>query len=132
MAEYKVNEVIDKLLEGTSSFLNTKTVVGQPVQCGETTIIPLVDIFFGVGGRNSAKEKKDMGCAAVGGKMTPSAVLVINKGSTKVINIKNQDAVNKLLDFVPDIVNRFTEPKAGSDEISNDQAIDIAFDKSEN
>ncbi len=45
----------------------------------------------------------------MGGKITPSAVLVINKNGTKLVNIKNQDAVTKILDMAPDIVNRFTK-----------------------
>ena len=38
----------------------------------------------------------------------PSAVLVIQNGNTKLVNIKNQDGVTKILDMVPDFVNRFT------------------------
>ena len=50
----------------------------------------------------------------MGGKMTPSAVLVIQNGTTKLVNIKNQDGLTKILDMVPDFVNRFT----GTDEES--------------
>ena len=32
--------------------------------------------------------------------MTPSAVIVIQDGKTKLVNIKNQDTVTKLLDMV--------------------------------
>ena len=39
--------------------------------------------------------------------MTPCAVLVIQNGSTKLVNIKNQDGLTKVLDMVPDFVNRF-------------------------
>ena len=39
----------------------------------------------------------------MGGKMTPSAVLVIKEGHTRIINIKNQDGLTKLIDLVPDI-----------------------------
>ena len=44
--------------------------------------------------------------------MTPSAVLVIKDGATKLVNIKNQDSMTKILDMVPDFVNKFT---SGSD-----------------
>ena len=42
------------------------------------------------------------------GKLTPSAVLVIQNGTTKLVNIKNQDGLTKVLDMVPDFVNKFT------------------------
>ena len=41
------------------------------------------------------------------GKMSPSAVLVIQNGTTKLVNIKNQDGLTKVLDMVPDFVDRF-------------------------
>ena len=63
--------------------------------------------------------------------MTPSAVLVIKDGAVKLVNIKNQDAVTKVLDMIPDIVDKFTKPKEKapktSDEISDAEVVDIAF-----
>ena len=57
--------------------------------------------------------------------MSPSAVLLIKNGSTKLVNIKNQDAVTKVLDLVPDIMNRFS---ANKEEImDDDDAVNIAF-----
>ena len=42
--------------------------------------------------------------------MTPSAVLVIKNGVTKLVNVKNQDTMTKILDMIPDIVDKFTKP----------------------
>ena len=44
----------------------------------------------------------------MGGKIMPSAGLVIQNGTTKLVNSKNQDGVTKILDMVPDFVNKFT------------------------
>ena len=52
----------------------------------------------------------------MGGKITPSAVLVIQNGTTKLVNIKNQDSVTKVLDMVPDFVDRFTSKKVKKSE----------------
>ena len=41
------------------------------------------------------------------------------------MNIKNQDTVTKVLDLIPDIVDRFTSPK--EEMIEDDKAVDIAF-----
>ena len=40
--------------------------------------------------------------------MSPSAVLVISNGTTKMVSVKNQDGLTKILDMVPDMVNKFT------------------------
>ncbi len=132
MSDYRMDEVVDKLLSGMSSFLSTKTVVGEPIQYGETLLIPLVDVSFGMAAGTGSGDKKASGSGGIGGKMSPSAVLVMHKGQARLVNIKNQDSMTKILDMVPDVVNRFMEPKAGSSELSNESAVDIAFDRSEN
>ena len=40
-------------------------------------------------------DKKEKGAGGVGGKMTPCAVLVIQNGHTRLVNIKNQDTITK-------------------------------------
>ena len=45
------------------------------------------------------------------------AVLVIQNGSTKLVNVKNQDGLTKILDMVPDFVDRFTAGKGTEEEI---------------
>ena len=52
--------------------------------------------------------KGDKGTGGVGGKITPSAVLVIKNGSSKLISVRDQDGLSRIIDMVPDIVNKFT------------------------
>ncbi len=106
------------------TFITTKTVVGDAVRFEDGTIIlPLVDVSFGVAAgafaadevaNNGSTEKKNNGGGGMGGKIQPSAVLVIKDGTTKLVNVKNQDGVTKILDMVPDVVERFT--KKGDDD----------------
>lgn len=125
MSENNFTGVVEALLKGMDTVLSTKTVVGEATQVGETIILPLVDVTFGVGAGASANDKKNGGGGGMGGKMTPSAVLVIKNGSTKLVNIKNQDAVTKVLDMIPDLVDKFTAPK---EEMPEDgEVVDIAF-----
>ncbi len=125
MAENNFTGVIESLMKGMNTVLSTKTVVGEATQIGDTIILPLVDVTFGVGAGASAADKKTGGAGGFSGKLTPSAVLVIKNGSTKLVNIKNQDTVTKVLDLIPDIVDRFTAPK--EELIDDDAAVDIAF-----
>ncbi len=124
--------VVEALLKGMDAVLSTKTVVGEATQVGDTIILPLVDVSFGVGagaGSNGQKNSAS-GVGGLGGKMTPSAVLVIKNGSTKLVNIKNQDTVTKILDMIPDIMEKFAKPKE-KDEMSDAQVVDIAFPENE-
>ena len=112
MADNSFNNTVESLFKGMDSFITTKTVVGDAVHIGDTIILPLVDVSFGVAAGAFSQEKKNNGAGGMGGKINPSAVLVIQNGVTKLVNIKNQDSMTKILDMVPDFVNKFT---SGSD-----------------
>lgn len=127
MAENNFAGVIEALMEGMDTVLATKTVVGEATQIGETIILPLVDVTFGVGAGANSADKKSGGAGGFTGKMTPSAVLVIKNGTTKLVNIKNQDTITKVLDMIPDIVEKFTTPKEKEEILDDDDAVDIAF-----
>lgn len=120
--------VVEALLKGMDTVLSTKTVVGEATKVGDTIILPLVDVSFGVaaGAGSNGQKNSASGAGGLGGKMTPSAVLVIKDGNTKLVNIKNQDAVTKVLDMVPDLVEKFTKPKQ-KEEMSDRDVVDIAF-----
>ena len=125
MAENNFTGVIESLMKGMNTVLSTKTVVGEATKIGDTIILPLVDVTFGVGAGATVGDKKNGGAGGFSGKLTPSAVLVIKNGSTQLVNIKNQDTVTKVLDMIPDIVDKFTAPK--EEMINDDDAVDIAF-----
>ena len=126
MAENKndFNETVASLFKGMDSFLSAKTVVGEAVHVNDTIILPLVDVSFGVGAGAFAGDKKNNAGGGMGGTMSPSAVLVIQNGATKLVNIKNQDTVTKILDMVPDVVDRITG-KFG--DVKMDDDIDEAI-----
>ncbi len=125
MADNSFNEVVSTMMKGMESFLSSKTVVGEPTQIGDTIIIPLVDVTFGVGAGASSQDKKNGGAGGMSGKMSPSAVLVIKNGQVRLVNIKNQDTINKIVDMVPDIIDRFKSKK--EDMPSDEEAISTAF-----
>lgn len=111
MAESSFNSVVNSLLNGMEGFLSSKTVVGEPVVVGDTILIPFVDVSFGVGAGTFRGDKKDNGAGGLTGKMTPTAVLVVQNNSTRVVSIKNQDTVTKIIDLVPEIMNKITAKK---------------------
>lgn len=102
---------VESLFKGMDSFISTKTVVGDAVTVGDTIILPLVDVSFGVGAGAFAGDKQQNAGGGMGAKISPSAILVISGGVTKLVNVKNQDTVTKILDMVPDFVNKFTAGK---------------------
>ena len=108
MSENKFHETVDALFQGMDGFISTKTVIGEPMHVENTIIIPLADVSFGVGAGVFAKDQNDNGGGGLGGKIQPTALLIIQDGTTKLVSIHNQGALNKVMDLVPDIINKFT------------------------
>ncbi len=131
MAENNFNSVVSSLLKGLDGFATAKTVVGDPVTVGETILLPLVDISFavGAGAALSEEKKKNSGGGAIGGKMSPSAVLVIQDGSTRLVNLKSQDIAGKALDMVPYLFDRFIK-KEGKEPL--DEAVEEEIQRMRN
>ena len=123
MADNSFNNTVESLFKGMDSFITTKTVVGDAIHIGDTIILPLVDVSFGVAAGAFSQEKKNNGAGGMGGKINPSAVLVIQNGVTKLVNIKNQDGMTKILDMVPYFINKFTSGK-DTDDIIDDVVSD--------
>jgi len=125
MADNSFSETTESLFRGMENFLTTKTVVGDAVKFDDGTIIlPLVDVSFGVAAGVFEGEKKNNGGGGMGGKIQPSSVLVIQNGVTKLVNVKNQDGITKVLDMVPDFVNKFAPDLFGKKE-ENDEDEEI-------
>ena len=124
MGDNSFHTTIESLFKGMENFITTKTVVGDAITVGDTIILPLVDVSFGVAASAKSEDKKNNGGGGMGGKISPSAVLVIHDGTTKLVNVKNQDSMTKILDMVPDFVNKFTSKKGDEALSKDDTSVD--------
>jgi uncharacterized spore protein YtfJ len=96
--------------------LGTKTVVGEPISVGDTTIIPLLSIGFGFGGVGGTGESKKGpegigGGGAAGGGVRPIAIIIIDKKGARIESIKGgmASALEKISVTVPEAVTKFVE-----------------------
>ena len=126
--ENNFKDTVNSLFKGLDAFISAKTVVGEAIHVGDTIILPLVDVSFGVGAGAFEGDKKNNGGGGMTGKLTPSAVLVIQNGSTKLVNVKNQDGLTKVLDMVPDFVDRFANG-FGKDDTTADSSTKAESEK---
>ena len=127
MDKQNFDTTVNSLFSGMDHVLSSKTVVGEPQVIGDTIILPLVDISFGMGAGAFNKEKGSSAGGGIGGIMSPSA---IHNGQTKLVNIRDQDAVTKVLDMVPDAVNKVVSIIKGEDaEDKVDPEVESAVNK---
>lgn len=117
---------VEALFQGMDHLIATKTVVGEALRVDDAIILPLMDVTCAMAAGTFAENAKNKGTGGMSAKLSPSAVLVIQNGCTRLVNIKNQNTVNKMLDMVPDLVNRFTKGKVNLGEEFSPEAMKTA------
>ena len=122
------NSTVSSLFKGMDAFLTSKSVVGEPIQVGDTTIIPMCDVNFGVGaGAYGGNRGSNSAGGGMGGKLSPSSCIVIKDGYAQVLNLNAEpNTLSKIIDMIPmvaDKVKQTLEDKnvteAEIDEIKN-------------
>lgn len=108
-SKFDLNENINVFFERLEKFITSKTVVGEPIEIGDATLIPFITTSFGLGsgGGVGRDEKGNDGTgtgAGLGAKITPTAILVIKKDDIQMIPIKKNSSMEKLVEMVPDIL----------------------------
>ncbi|MCL1997787.1 MAG: sporulation protein [Turicibacter sp.] len=106
----KVNENLQELFSKMENFISTKTVVGDALHFGDTIIVPLVEVTFGAGSGLSdgnSEKGKVSGGGGLGARLSPVAVIVVVNGTAQLIDVKNKDSVNKIIDLIPGLFSKF-------------------------
>lgn len=121
-----LNASLDALFSKMDGFVSSKTVIGEPISIGEITVIPLVDVSFGVGAGASDKagenDKKGEACGGgLGAKITPTAVIIVKNDGIQLVNVRNENSINKLIDLVPGVIDKLSFRKKGSKNLSEEE-----------
>jgi len=114
-----VENMVKTTISQIEKVLSSKTVVGDPITVGETTLIPLLSVGFGFGaaggGKNAAKPgegpKGGTGGAGGAGGLRPIAIIVIDKDGVKIEPIRSSmaAAIEKLSEQVPGVVEKIAD-----------------------
>lgn len=122
-----LEEILKSLLPELKEIARAQTVIGDPIQAGESTVIPVskVSVGFGAGG---SSESKPGGIGTGGGAMIePIAFIVITEGRVQLVPVTSKDTtIGKVIDMVPDILDRVgfrdkkeTKQTSGEEETEN-------------
>jgi len=124
--ENNFNSNLETLFGSLDSFISTKPVVGEPIHIGDVIMLPLVDVLFGVGAgavNSSDKPSKDQDVGGLGARITPSAVIVIKNNTVQLVNVKNQDALSKLIDMAPGVLSKLNFSATKTPNTSNKEKV---------
>lgn len=97
---------LQALFNGMESLLQSKTVVGDPIELGSTVLIPLMEISAGLASGTLKNNSHNNGAGAMSARISPIAMIVIQGDRVRLVSVKDQDIFTRILDSVPDMINR--------------------------
>jgi uncharacterized spore protein YtfJ len=123
---FNFNENISTIFDKLENFLKTETVVGEPIQIGDTTLVPFINVSFGLGtgggiGNDHKGNNGDGSGGGAGARMSPTAVLVIKGDKVEMLPVKKSGGLDKLLEMVPGIVDKVNEKKEEKQFMKNEE-----------
>lgn len=126
--EFKPQEFIKTIVEELKAMATTESIVGEPIQIGDKTIIPVIKISlgFGGGGGEDPSGKRHGGTGAGGGggiKIEPAAFIVAEEDKVSLLPIKPR-SFEKVFEVVPELISKLKnaqrekqqEPSAAEEE----------------
>jgi sporulation protein YtfJ len=103
-----ITEVVKVIMEQIKETVRAETVIGAPVQCEDSVIVPVSKVSFGFGAGGGVNESAQKGSgmgAGVGVSMEPIAFIVVSKGKAHLVSVKNrEETVNQILNLVPTVL----------------------------
>ncbi len=106
---------MENMYSKLDNFLKTETVIGEPIEAGPVTLIPIISASFGLGGGLGSSSQADEGSGGgVGCRITPTAVLVVREDDVKLVRLTGKGSLETLLENVPELLEKIQGLKQGS------------------
>lgn len=98
---------IDLIINKIVDTISTKTVIGEPMEIGELTLIPVVNVAFGFGAGSGDDPKAGGGTGGGGGARLKVAGMIVVKGDDiSFMPTGKGGAFDKLIDSIPDLMDK--------------------------
>ena len=112
-----VENIIKEVTGELERMVNTKTVIGEPVEAAGKTIIPVTKVSFGFGsgGGEGKSDKGETGFGGGGGagaKIEPIAFIVVSEDEARLLTISGKTDLGKIIESVPDVIDKIISAKS--------------------
>lgn len=167
MREHPIESLMSEAMSSIQNMVDVNTIIGDPIEASDNiVIIPISKVSFGFAAGGSEfneetideynrKEKEEIvqyrlpfgGGSGAGVSINPVAFLIVQNGNVKLLPINHMSAIDKLLDYVPDlfekvnyIINKNNKTKEKSENIdkktdkdykSNEYTYEFQYDETE-
>ncbi|MDP8228307.1 MAG: spore germination protein GerW family protein [Candidatus Electryoneaceae bacterium] len=108
--------MLETIISRLRNLAHTETIVGDPVEFGEVTILPVIkfSVGFGAGGgegTDSGDTKKGSGhgggAGGGGASVSPVGFLVWDGKDVRFISVSGKSKMDSLFEVVPDLMSKF-------------------------
>lgn len=134
MKETPVNKIMENTLEKMREMVDVSTIIGEPMQTGGTTLIPVSKVSYGFtsGGTDlPSKQNAELFGGGGGGgiTITPVAFIVIQGEKVRMMQINNYtSSADRAIAMIPELVDQLSQLLKAKDS-DKAQAEDAAEDK---
>ncbi len=135
-------------MNSIKQMVDVNTIIGDPIQAlNNTVIIPISKVGFGFAAGGSEfngetvnvynkKEKEENikyrlpfgGGSGAGVSITPVAFLIIQNNNVKLIEAKHENILDKLVEYVPDVINKISDIFKSKDIEDEEFDDDLEYD----
>ena len=146
MSEHPIENLMHITMDSIQGMIDVNTIIGDPIQMSNNTvIIPISKVSFGFASGGSEfkgetvdeynKKDKDEqiqyrlpfgGGAGAGITINPVAFLILQSGQAKLMSVDHENCIDKILDYVPDLLekmNKMFEKKLEVQKSQTDKII---------
>ncbi len=113
-----VPELVQKTIEQIRSTVDVNTVIGDPIETGGVTILPISKVAFGfaTGGSEAASKHRSsgpnnlMGGGGAGVTVTPLGFLIIKDGNVRYLGIPEpaHGSIDRIIEKAPDLMDQIS------------------------
>lgn len=135
MSEHPIEGLMRTAMNSIQDMVDVNTIIGEPIETGsDIMIVPISKVCFGFAAGGSEfntetlneykkKEKEEEmqyklpfgGGSGAAVSINPVAFLVINNENIKLMPINHASSIDKLIDYIPDVINKFCKKEEQGD-----------------
>ena len=111
-----VENIIKEVTSELERMVNTKTVIGEPVEAAGKTIIPVIKVSFGFGsgggeGKGDNGETGFGGGGGAGAKIERIAFIVVSGDKDRLLTISGKTDFGKIIECVTEVIEKLKSVK---------------------
>ena len=153
MSNYPIEGLMNSAMNSIREMIDVNTIIGEPIETSNNiVIIPVSKVNFGfaaggsefkVKGIQDKKEKEEEkdevrlpfgGGSGAGVSISPIAFIVVSNSGVKLLPVNHSSSLDKLLDLVPDLIEKTTQmidKKLNKSNVKENVIVKLNEDKKE-